>query len=92
MKRSVTLCFGKNFDQMKEKNWREDAVIRVSASQSADRGFISLVESNQKTLKNGVHNLLAWRLAQKKIVSRTSQEAYFCVLWQDTYQDASIFM
>ena len=34
-------------------NWGDGAVVRASASQSVDLGFISLVESYQKTLKNG---------------------------------------
>ena len=38
-------------------------MVRVSASQSVDVEFISLVESYQKTLKNGVHSFPAWRLA-----------------------------
>ena len=44
---------------------RGDVVVRVSASQSVDLGFISLVESYQKTLKNGIHSFPAWRSAQK---------------------------
>ena len=40
-------------------------VVRASASQSVDLGFISLVESYQKTLKNGIHSFPAWRSAHK---------------------------
>ena len=36
-------------------------VARASASQSVDLGFISQVESYQKTLKNGIHSFPAWR-------------------------------
>ena len=38
-------------------------MVRASASQSADLGFNPLVESYQKTLKNGIHSFLAWRSA-----------------------------
>ena len=38
-------------------------MVRVSASQSVDLGFISQVESYQKTLQNGIHSFPAWRLA-----------------------------
>ena len=31
-------------------------MVRASASQSVDLGFIPLVESYQKTLKNGIHS------------------------------------
>ena len=33
---------------------RDGVVVRASASQSVDMGFIPLVESYQKTLKNGI--------------------------------------
>ena len=44
---------------------RRNGVVRASASQSVDLGFISLVESYQKTLKNGIHSFPAWRSAHK---------------------------
>ena len=37
-------------------NRRDGVVVRASASQSVDLGFILLVESCQKTLKNGIHS------------------------------------
>ena len=40
-------------------------VIRGFASQSVNLGFISQVESYQKTLKNVFHTFPAWRSAQK---------------------------
>ena len=43
-------------------------MVRASASQSVDLGFISLVESYQKTLKNGIHSFPAWRLANRDSV------------------------
>ena len=46
-------------------NRRGGVVVRASASQSVDLGFISLVESYQKTLKNGIHSFPAWRSAHK---------------------------
>ena len=43
-------------------------MVRASASQSVDLGFISLVESYQKTLKNGIHSFPAWRSAYRNSV------------------------
>ena len=40
--------------------------MRASASQSVDLGFIPLVESYQKTFKNGIHSFPAWRSALKR--------------------------
>ena len=42
---------------------RDGVVVRASASQSVDLGFIPLVESYQKTLKNGIHSFPVWRSA-----------------------------
>ena len=44
---------------------RDGVVVRASALQSVDLGFISLVGSYQKTLKNGIHSFPAWRSAHK---------------------------
>ena len=38
-------------------------MVRASAWQSVDLGFIPLVESCQKTLKNVIHTFPAWRSA-----------------------------
>ena len=46
-------------------NRRDGVVVRASALQSVDLGFISLVESYQKILKNGIHSFPAWRSAHK---------------------------
>ena len=46
-------------------NRSDGVVVRASASLSVDLGFISLVESYQKTLKNGIHSFPAWRSAHK---------------------------
>ena len=35
-------------------------MVRASASQSVDLGFIPLVESYQKTLKNSIYSFPAW--------------------------------
>ena len=40
-------------------------MVRASAWQPLDLGFISLVESYQKTLKNGIHSFPTWRSAYK---------------------------
>ena len=42
---------------------RDDVVVRASASQLVDLGFILLVESHKKTLENGIHSFPAWRSA-----------------------------
>ena len=38
-------------------------MVRASASQLVDLEFIPLVESYQKTLKNGIYSFPAWRSA-----------------------------
>ena len=38
-------------------------MVRTFASRSVDMGFIPEVEPYQQTLKNGIHNLSAWRSA-----------------------------
>ena len=43
-------------------------MLRASALQSVDLGFISQVESLQKTLKNGIHSFPAWRSANRDSV------------------------
>ena len=49
-------------------NRRDGVVVRASTSQSVDLGFISLVKSYQKTLKNGIHSFPAWRSAHRDSV------------------------
>ena len=39
-------------------------MVGASVSQSVDLGSVSLVESYQKTLKNGIHSFPAWRSAK----------------------------
>ena len=45
---------------------RDGVVVRASASQSVDLGFIPKSSYYQKTLKNGIHSFPAWRLAYKR--------------------------
>ena len=48
---------------MSKTDRRDGVVVRASASQSVDLGFIPLVESYQKALKNGIYSFPAWRSA-----------------------------
>ena len=48
------------YQRLTKINRRDGVVVRASASQSADLEFIPLVESYQKTLKNGIHGFPAW--------------------------------
>ena len=66
------------FTSMMDTNRCDDLVVRASAAQSVDLGFIPIVESYQKTLKNGIYSFPAWRSAQKGIAWRTSRQA--CLL------------
>ena len=43
-------------------------VVRAFVLQSVDLGFISQVESCQKTFKNGIHSFPAWRSANRDSV------------------------
>ena len=44
----------------------DDVVLRASALQSVDLGFIPFVESHQKTSKTSIHSFPGWRSAFKK--------------------------
>ena len=59
-------------------------MVRAPASQSVDQGFIPLVKSYQKTLKNGIRSFPAWRSAFRE--GRGEQAGKFagCVLEQGT--------
>ena len=63
---------------------RDGVVVRASASQSVDLGFIPLVESYQKTLKNGIYNFPAWRSAFMEGCGEQAGKFTCCVLGQDT--------
>ena len=62
---------------------RDGVVVRASASQSVDLGFIPLVESYHKTSKNSIHSFPAWRSA---FGGGCREEAgkFACVLGQGT--------
>ena len=59
-------------------------MVRAFASQSVDLGFIPLVESYQKTLKNGIHSFLAWRSAFSGGCEEQAGKFACGVLGQDT--------
>ena len=59
-------------------------LVRTSASQSVDLGFIPLVESFKKTLKNGIHSFPAWCSAFSGGCEKQACKFACCVLGQDT--------
>ena len=63
---------------------RDGVVVRASALQSVDLGFISLVESYQKTLKNGIYSFPAWRSAFMGGCGEQAGKFACCVLGQGT--------
>ena len=63
---------------------RDGVVVRASASQSVDLGFIPLVESYQKTLKNGIRSFPAWRSAFRGGCGEQAGKFSCCVLGQGT--------
>ena len=63
---------------------RDGVVVRASASQSVDLGFIPLAESFQKTLKNGIHSFPAWRSAFRGGCGEQAGKFACCVLGQGT--------
>ena len=65
-------------------NQREGVVVRASASQLVDLGFIPLVESYQKTLKNGIYSFPAWRSAFIGGCGEQARKFACCVLGQGT--------
>ena len=77
------------FDSKKNKifavRWKDyGVVVRASASQSVDLGFIPLVESHQKTLKNGIYSFSAWRSAFMGGCGEQAGKFACCVLGQGT--------
>ena len=68
----------------KAARWGNGVVVRASASQSVDLGFIPLVESYQKTLKNGIHSFPAWRSAFRGGCGEQAGKFACCVLGQGT--------
>ena len=61
---------------------RDGVVVRASAPHSVEQGIISLVESCQKTLKNGVCSFPAWRSAFKEFWGEQAGKFACCVLGQ----------
>ena len=55
---------------------------RASALHSVDLGFIPLVESYQKTLKNDIHSFPAWRSAFREGCKEQADKFACCVLGQ----------
>ena len=70
----------------------DGGVVSASASQSVDLGFIPLVESYQKTLKNDIHSFPAWRSAFREGCGEQTGNFACCVLGQGTLRDAPAFM
>ena len=62
----------------------DGVVVRASALQSVDLGFIPLVESYQKTLKNGIRSFPAWRSAFTGGCGEQAGKFACCVLGQGT--------
>ena len=63
---------------------RDGVVVRAPALQSVDLGFIPLVESYQKTLKNGIRSFPAWRSAFREGCGEQAGKFACCVLGQGT--------
>ena len=63
---------------------RDGVVVRAYASKSVDLGFIPLVESYQKTLKNGIYSFPAWRSAFMGGCGEQAGKFASCVLGQGT--------
>ena len=64
-----------------ENRLERGVVIRASASQLVDLGFIPLVESYGKTLKNGIYSFPAWRSA---FMGGCGEQVVCCVFGQGT--------
>ena len=62
----------------------DGVVVRVTALQSVDMGFIPLVESYQKTLKNGIHSFPVWHLPFIGGCGEQAGKFACCVLGQGT--------
>ena len=64
---------------------KNGVVVGASALQSVELGsFIPIVESYQKTLKNGIHSFLAWRSVFKGWCGEQAKKFASCVLGQGT--------
>ena len=63
---------------------RDGVVVRASGSLLVYLEFIPLVESYQKTLKNGIHSMPAWRSAFRGCCGEQAGKFACCVLGQGT--------
>ena len=81
VRRLLAFCNKKEFCVT---NRRDGVVVRASASQSVDLRFIPLVESYQKTYKNGIYGFPAWRSAFMGGCGEHAGKFACCVLGQGT--------
>ena len=82
LKNELEWAKGNDFDDLAMR--RNGVVVRASASQSVDQGFIPLVESYQKTLKSDIRNFPAWRSAFRRCCGEQAGKFAYCVLGQGT--------
>ena len=73
-----------SYIQYHNSNRRDGVVVRASASQSVDLGFIPHVESYQKTLKKGIYSFPVWRSAFMGGCGEQAGKFACCVLGQGT--------
>ena len=62
----------------------DGVVVRAYASQSVDLDFILLIESYQKTLKNGIHSIPAWRSGFRGCCGEQAGKFACCVVGRGT--------
>ena len=65
-------------------NPHDGVVVEASALQSVDLGFISLVDSYQNTLKNGIDSFPAWHSAQNGQCGKQAGKLACCALGRGT--------
>ena len=70
----------------------DGVVVRASVWLSVDLGYISLIESYQKTFKKGIHSLPASRSAFRGSCGEQADKFACCVVGQGTKRDAFTFM
>ena len=75
-----------------KQNWRDGVVVRASALQSVNLGFIPLVESYEKIFKMIFTASLLGAQHRKKMVWRTSRQACLLCPWARHLTEASIFL
>ena len=87
-KTKVWLYTKHNLEKLVRGNRRDGVVVRAPASQSVDLGFIPLVESYRKTLKNGIYGFPAWRWTFMGGCGEQAGKFACCVRGQGTQRDA----